>query len=313
MIYPIIIFVIGIFLIVYFSEKLVEATVGTSLGFGISTFLISVIFIGFDPENLALGAVASNDAVFGIAVGTIIGSAMVAIGLALGITAIISPMKFEEVPMQIPLIQVAAVTIFGALSFDGMISRLDGIILLAVYGLAIWYLIYLGKKGLDIRPGGEAGEVLQEGRELGGWESVILLVVSLVAIILGSEMVVSGSETIIAGLGWTDTLFGMTILALMVSIEELARELPAAMKGRPEITIGNVIGSVLAFFLFNTGIIALVRPIPIGPQVFNFYLPLSLGIVLFVTWLMIRKSIPRWGGIVLVLAYLVFFGWGFFV
>lgn len=313
MIYTLAIFFIGLLLIVYFSEKLVEATVGTSLGFGVSTFLISVIFIGFDPENLGLGVVASYDGVTGIAVGTIIGSAMVAIALAFGITAIVAPMKFEKVPMQIPLIQVGAVVLFGALSFDGLLSRPDGVVLLAAYGAAICYLIYLGKKGLDIRPTGEAKEVLEEGEEMSRWKAVGLLIVSLAAIVGGSEMVVESSKTLVADLGISDTVFGITILALLVSVEEVGRELPAALRGRPEISFGNVLGSILAFFLFNAGVIALVQPIPISYQVFNFYLPVSLAIVLFLTSLMIRKSIPRWAGVVLVMGYLLFFSWGYFM
>lgn len=311
MAFPIAIFLIGILLVVYFSEKLVEATVGTSLGFGISTFLISVIFIGFDPENLGLGSIASYDGVTGIAVGTIIGSAMVAIALALGITAIISPMKFKKVPMQIPLIQVGAVALFGALSFDGLLSRIDGLVLLAGYGLCVWYLIYLGRRGLDIRASGETAEALEEGNHFNRWQASAQLAGSLVAIIVGSEFVVWGSKELIAGFGLSDTVFGITILALLISIEEVARELPAAMKGRPEITAGNVIGSVMAFFLFNAGVISLVRPVPISMEVFNFYLPISLGVVLFVTFLMIRKSISRWAGLLLVLGYLVFFAWGY--
>lgn len=313
MVLPVVVFFVGILLIVYFSEKLVEATVGTSLGFGVSTFLISVIFIGFDPENLGLGAVASYDGVTGIAAGTIIGSAMVAIALALGITALIAPMKFKDVPAQIPLIQVGAVVLFGALSFDGLLSRLDGLILLAGYGLAVWYLIYLGKRGLQIRPTGEAAEVIEEGKEFTRWQAAAQLAGSLVAIIVGSEILIWGSEELITASGISDTVFGITIVALLVSIEEVARELPAAMKGRPEITAGNVIGSIMAFFLFNAGVIALVRPVPISAEVFNFYLPISLGVVLFVTFLMIRKSIPRWAGVLLVLGYVVFFGWGYIV
>lgn len=311
MVLPLLVFVVGILLIVYFSEKLVEATIGTSLGFGISTFLISVIFIGFDPENLGLGAVASFDGVAGIPIGTIIGSAMVAVGLAFGITAIISPMKFRQVPMQIPLIQVGAVLLFGALSFDGILSRIDGLILLAGYGAAVWYLIYLGERGLHIRPTGEAAEALEEGKVFDRWQAAAQLAGSLVAILVGSEFVVWGFEQLVAVFRFSDTVFGITILALMVSIEEVARELPAAIKGRPEITVGNVIGSILAFFLFNAGIIALIRPVPITTEVFNFYLPLSLGIVLFVTFLMIRKSIPRWAGILLVVGYIFFFAKGY--
>lgn len=312
MIYSVALFILGILLIVFFSEKLVEATVGTSLGFGVSSFLISVIFIGFDPENLGLGAVASADGVAGIAIGTIIGSAMVAMALAFGITAIISPMKFKSVPMQIPLIQVAAIILFGALSFDGMLSRFDGAILLLAYVASVLYLIQLGRRGLDVEPTGEAAEVLEEGKELGKWKAAGLFIISLAAIILGSELVVGTSQTLVAGLGLTDTVFGMTILALLVSFEEIARELPAALKGRPEISFGNVLGSVLAFFLFNAGVISLVQPVPISAQVFNFYLPFSLATILFITSLMIRKSIPRWAGIILVLAYIGFFIRGYF-
>lgn len=75
-------FVAGLVLVVYFVEKLVEGAVGTSLGLGISTFLVSVIFIGFDPDNLSVGAVASFEGVAGIAVGSIVGAAMVAIARA---------------------------------------------------------------------------------------------------------------------------------------------------------------------------------------------------------------------------------------
>ncbi|WP_138429307.1 sodium:calcium antiporter [Fodinibius saliphilus] len=312
MIYPILICVVGIMLIVYFSEKLVEATVGTSLHIGLSTFLISVIFIGFDPENLALGSVASYEGLGGIAMGTVLGSAMVALTLALGITALIVPLEFEKVPMQIPLLQAGAVTFFGGLCLDGSLSRLDGILLLTGYGASLYYLIYLGKGGLHIEPTSETAEVLEEEKEFGKWQAIGMLGLSLVAIIIGSDLVVDASSTLMADMGLSDTVFGMSVLALVVSIEELARELPAALKGRSEITIGNVMGSVLAFFLFNAGIIALVQPVTLSTDLLYFYLPVSLGMVLFVSLLMMQKLITRWMGGVLVISYLLFFGWGYF-
>ncbi len=143
-------FAVGLGLVIYFAEKLVQGAVGTSLGFGVSTFLISVVFLGFDPENLAVGATG------------------------------------------------------------------------------------------------------------------------------------------------------------LVSIEELARELPAALQGRPEISFGNVLGSILAFFLFNAGITALVRPVPVGDTVLTFYLPLVLLTTLVVTAFMLTKKVPRWGGGVLVALYVIF-------
>lgn len=309
----IVLFIIGLLLVVYFSEKLVEGAVGTSLAMGISAFFISVVFIGFDPENLALGSVASYDQAAGIALGTIFGAAMVAMALAFGITALIAPMEFEEAPVEVVMVPVLSIMLIAALSFDGLLSRTDGFILLFGFLLAIWYLFRLTNKGLNITPGGEVAEVLEEEKELSKWKAIGLLLGSLAAIIIGSELLVRSSKTIIAGLGLSETVFGLTILALLVSIEELARELPAALKGRADISYGNVSGSVLAFFLFNAGIIALIHPIPVPDEVLWFHLPLSACAVFFISFCMFWKRIPRWAGVVLVLLYTVFFGGSFLI
>lgn len=172
--------------------------------------------------------------------------------------------------------------------------------------ISVVYLLRLSKRGLDIRPTGEVAETLEQSEELSKWKSLGLLLFSLAFITIGSEILVKGSETIMASLGLSDTVFGMTILAFLVSIEELARELPAAMKGRPDISFGNVVGSILAFFLFNAGIIALVSPLTVNAQVLRFYLPLCFGTVIVVSLFMITRKIPRWAGGILVVLYLIF-------
>lgn len=300
-------FFTGLLLVVYFSEKLVEGVVGTSITLGISAFLISVIFIGFDPENLILGGVASYEEAAGIALGTILGSAMVAIGLAFGITALIAPMEFKSAPAGIILVPIVSVSLFILLSLDGMLTRIDGLYLLAGFFLALWYLVRLSTKGLDIKPTGEVEETLEKEETPPAWKSIGLLILSLAAIIAGSEMLISGSETLLAGIGLSETVFGMTILALLVSIEELARELPAALRGRPDISYGNVSGSILAFFLFNAGIISLIRPIPISDEVLYFHLPMCAVTVVFISFCMLTKKINRWAGMILVVLYAAFF------
>jgi cation:H+ antiporter len=309
----ILLFILGIALVVYFAEKLVKGTVGISLGFGISTFIISVIFIGFDPENLAVGAVGSYEGASGIALGSIIGATMIAIALAFGLTALIAPMKFEKAPKQILVIPVLAVLLLGVLGLDGQLSRIDGAVLLLGFVLSIIYLIRLSKKGLDIQPTGEVAETLEDAEKLNKWKSLGIFILSLAGVVLGSELLVRSSQSIIAKMGLSDTVFGMTILAFLISIEELARELPAAIKGRPEISYGNVIGSILAFFLFNAGIIALVKPITVDADTLKYYLPICLVTTIIVSIFMSTKKVSRLTGAVLVLLYVAFATVGFII
>jgi cation:H+ antiporter len=102
-------FVGGLVLVIGAFEQLVESTVGLSRSVGLSSFLISVVLIGFDPENLAVGAVASYGEAAGLVMGTIVGAAMVALALAFGVTAVIVPLTFDRAPRRILTVPVAAV------------------------------------------------------------------------------------------------------------------------------------------------------------------------------------------------------------
>jgi len=308
---PVVFFGVGLGLIIFFAEQLVKGVVGTSMGFGLSTFLLSVIFIGFDPDNLSVGAVASAEGVAGIALGSILGGAMVAVALAFGLSALVAPMTFAQVPRRVIAVQMLAVVLLAALAVDGQLSRVDGAILLVGFVIAVLYLLYLGRRGLDIKPSGEVGHRLQQGNLPGRWLSLGLFAVSLAAIVVGSELLLSGAQPLLTRFQISDLPFGMTILAFLVSIEEVERELPAARQGRPDVSFGNVLGSILAFFLCNAGIIALVRPIPVERAVLAFYLPLAFFTTAAVSGFMLTKHIPRWAGGVLIALYLVFVvgGW----
>jgi cation:H+ antiporter len=273
---------------------------------GLSAFLISVVFIGFDPENLAVGAVASHGGSTGIALGTIVGSAMVALALAFGITALIVPLDFEQAPRRILVLPVGAVAALTLLALDGRLSRGDGALLLLGYVGAVGLMVHWEREGLHVAPTAAVESEVEDESPRGVRRSVAWFGASLIGIVVGSELLVRGARPLIAALGWTETVFGMTLLALLVSVEEVARELPTALKGRPDITYGNVLGSTLAFFGFNAGVIALVRPVEVDPLTQYFYLPVCAGTVLLIALLMEQRRVPRWGGALLVGAYVLF-------
>lgn len=296
----------GLLLVLVSAEWLVESTVGLSHRLGLSAFLISVVFIGFDPENLGVGAVASYEASAGIALGTIVGAAMVALALAFGITALVVPLSFGEVPRRILILPAGAVLLLCLLALDGQLSRGDGALLLLGYASAVGVLIRWERQGIHVAPTDTVESEVEEEAPTGLARSIAWFVASLVGIVVGSELLLRGARPLIDALGWTDTTFGMTLLALLVSIEEVARELPAALRGRPDISFGNVVGSALAFFGFNAGCIALIRPVPVEAVTRWFYLPVCAGTVLFIVILMIGRRVPRWGGALLLLLYGLF-------
>ena len=296
----------GLLLVVGSAERLVESTIGLSHRLGLTAFLISVVFIGFDPENLAVGAMASADQAAGIALGTIVGAAMVALALAFGVTAVAVPLTFSRAPRRILLLPVGAVLLVSGLAMDGLLSRLDGALLLGAYAGAVVLLLYWERRGVHVAPTEAVEDEVDEEAPSTLWRAVGWFAASLGGLVLGSELLLRGARPIIGALGWTDTLFGMTLLALLVSVEEVARELPAALKGRPDVSYGNVVGSALAFFCFNAGVIALVRPVPVAAVTRQFYLPVCIGTVLLIAALMAWKRVPRWGGFVLLMMYLLF-------
>jgi cation:H+ antiporter len=114
------------------------------------------------------------------------------------------------------------------------------------------------------------------------------------AIVAGNELLFSGAQTLIARFEIAELPFDMTVLAFLVSIEELEREIPAARQGRPDISFSNVLGSILVFFLCDAGVIALVRPVPVDTTVLTFYLPLAFITKAMVSGVMLMKRVPHW-------------------
>lgn len=295
---------VGLALVLLSAERLVEGLVDASRGFGVSAFVLGVVLLGFDPENLAVGAASNLSGVSGFALGTVIGSCMVAVTLAFGLTALLAPMELRA-PAPVLVLAPLAVILAAGLALDGRYSRTDGAVLLAAYAAAVAYVAWLGRRGVTVEPGGEVAESLEE-EPRGRWHAAALFAVALVALVAGSELLVHGGRSLLALVDLSATWVGMTALALLVSVEEVARELPAAWRGRPDVSYGNAVGSVLAFFLFNAGVLAVLRPVPLGDDVVRFYLPAALVGVLATSALVARGRVGRGGGALLLLVYALF-------
>jgi len=303
----------GLALILFFAERLVRGVVATAVGFGLSAFVVGVLFVGFDPENLAVGATAASRGESGIALGSIVGATMVAVALAFGITAVLAPMRFTHIARSVLALPVLAVALMGGLAVDGLLSRIDGAILILGFAVSAGWLLHLARSGLDIEPGGEVAETLEHTGMGGRWNAAAVLALALAGITLGGLLLVRGASGLIGELGLSSTVVGMSVLALLVSIEELARELPAARRGRSDISYGNVAGSVMAFFGFNAGLVAMIHPIEVDHDVLWFYLPTCLATVTVVSLFLAHGRVGRLEGAALIATYAVFAVGGYLI
>lgn len=305
LIFAILLLIAGLVIMIYSAEKLVKGIVNVSFGFGVSAYLITAVFIGFDPENMAAGGAGAFQGLHGIAIGSILGAVMIPTALAFGITCLFIKLKFKKISKPIVILPIIVTLLLLVVSLDGLISRIDAIILLVSFAVLVAYIFRLNRKGEDIKPAGEVKEYLEK-KKISKWKAVVILVLAVIGIVLGSEMLVEGAKPIINFLGIGETLFGMTIVAFLISIEELAKQLPAAIKGRSDISYGNMSGSIFHFLLLNAGVIALINPIVISKEILIFYFPVVIVTMVFISGLMLRKNIPRFAGIILILLYVAF-------
>ena len=301
----ILLLIAGLIIMIFSAEKLVKGIINVSFGFGISAYAITAVFIGFDPENMAAGSAGAAQGLHGIAIGSVLGAVMIPSALAFGITALLVKLKYKKVSKTIVLLPIAAALLLFLVSLDGLISRFDAVVLLLGFIFLVCCIFRLAKKGEDIKPRGEVKESLEE-KKMNKWKALMIMILSIIGIVVGSEMLVEGAKPIMNYFGLSDTLFGMTIIAFLISIEELAKQIPAAIKGRSDISYGNMSGSIFHFLLLNAAVIALVNPIIISKEMLYFYFPIIFLTMITISFLMLKKNIPRFSGIILILFYVIF-------
>lgn len=298
-------FLLGIGLILWASERLTDGVLATATLFAVSAFFVGALVSGFEPENLVTGVVANFQGLPQVALGTVIGAAIFMLLGGFGAALLIIPMEVE-IPRSGVLAMLTSLLPFGwVLLNDGMVSRLEGLLLLLVWGALMVWLYWTSPILLSARSEGEveAGTGNPQSRR----HAFVLVVAGTLGLFVGAELVVWGATGIIQGFGVSETFFGMTIVAIGESVEETARMVSPARRGRSDVALGNVVGTTVIFLTLNLGLIALVRPITVDPWVLKFHVPFLIGCVVFVgALLMTTARLDRRVGAALILLYLFY-------
>lgn len=280
----ILLFLLGLVLLIAGAEALVRGSSRLAAVLGISPLVIGLTVVAFGtgaPElAVSIKSVLSEQA--GLAVGNVIGSNIVNVLLILGLSAAIAPLVVSQqlVRLDVPLMVAISILVFF-LCLDAVISRVDGLVLLAGFAAYIAFVVYQSRK--------ERSEVKEQYdkefgpaiREKSHWVlNVGLIVLGLVLLVLGSRWLVDSAVTFARYLGVSDVIVGLTIVAAGTSLPEIVTSAIAAVRGERDIAVGNVIGSNIFNIMAVLGVAGLIAPtgIEVSPAVIRFDLPVMIAV-----------------------------------
>lgn len=298
---------LGLIILLLAGDALVRGAVNLSLRFGVSAMIVSLTIVAFGtsaPELLiAIEAVYDNAP--GIALGNVVGSNTANILLVLGVPALLATLHTSECNTRRTYVfMLAASILFIALAFYGTFTALSGAVLLAALALVLGDAF---REAMAHRSAGEPDELTdidEADPDMPYWRIGIYLVLGLIGLPLGASLLVENATVIARTYHVSETVIGLTLVAVGTSLPELATTVMAALRRQADVALGNVIGSNMFNLLAIVGIASLFGPIPVDPEFLEFDLWVMLGAsLLLIPFVFFRVDITRGWGFALTLLY----------
>jgi cation:H+ antiporter len=304
----------GLVLLTLGGETLVRGAVNAARGLGVSPLLVGLTVVGFGTSTPEL--VTSLTAAFkgspGIAVGNVVGSNIANILLILGVTALILPLTVARDAYRRDGLMLAVTTLacLGAV-LAGFLGRwLGAAFLLALVAYIVW--AYLNERG---SADAEAERQVHLAEDAGGAAmsipvALLLTVVGIALTVLGARLLVSAAIDIAQGFGISDTIIGLTVVAVGTSLPELVACAIAALRRHADVALGNVVGSNIYNVFGILGATAAVHPIPVPPEIARLDIWVLVAVTaLLLLFLRTGLTLKRWEGGVFLALYVGYVGW----
>lgn len=306
--------IFGLAFLTFWGNVLVDGSVSVAKKFWISEAIIglTIVAIGTSMPELIVAVLASIGGNTEIAIGNVLWSNIANVLLILWVTACIAPMalsrttRFFDLPIVL-LTSIVFLVLVSDVLLDGMwtnmIGRIDGIILLSV---AIAYILYSVKHNNFIPDESQEVEVISST-----WKAILWILAGVAVLFIGGKILVDGAVTIAKIFWLSESIIGLTIVAVGTSTPELVTSIVAARRWNSDIAIGNVVGSNIMNILVILGISAIIAPLPFLDAS---YVDLAMAIfapilLLFLSLLWTRNIIWRKEGILLLFTYIVYVGY----
>ncbi len=297
-------FVLGILVVAWSTERLLSGMIGLAALFRLAPFAIAGIFSGLEAENVAVGLVAAHSGVPDLALGTVFGGGVFIICVALGLGAILVPLRVQP-PTGILASLAAAPLLTGLALVGDATPRWAGIVLLAAFALVLGHMVTASRTHRFL----ETDQVLEVARRARRWWiPPLLTLVGIATITIGAELITYGAERMISRFSLSVGLIGMVVTPAAIELEEVMRQAIPAFHGRPDVSVGNVVGSVFYFVLFNLGLIVLVSPVPVTSLTRALDWPFLVASTWLATLFLWRGGVSRGQGAVLLALYASYVG-----
>ncbi len=297
---------VGFVLLVKGADWFVEGASKLAERFGIPQLVIglTIVAMGTSLPEAAVSVSAALKGSAEITIGNIVGSNILNILLILGITSVITPVAVQKstVKYEIPFVAAVSLLLAGIGLTDHVVGRMDGVIL---WGLMICYLLYLLR--MSKSGGDKPGEETDGDRKMPVWKMLLLILAGGVMIVAGSDMAVDAATELARIFGMSERLIGLTIVAFGTSLPELVTSATAAIKGKADIAVGNIVGSNIFNILFVVGTSALITPVVYAADFMVDSIACIAAAVLL--WVLVarNKRLGRLGGACMLAGYAVYF------
>lgn len=300
---------LGLFLLWVGAEMLVKGSSHLALTLGIRPLIVglTVIAMGTSTPELAVSLIAAINQVKDLSLANIIGSNIANIGLVIGICAVIRPLQIEKSTLRFEVpIMVAAMIIFSGMSWDGTLSRFDGLVLLAGFLLFLSITIRNAKKEARTISGDDRKINIRKNKRA-IIKQILYIVLGLVGLVGGSSLIVKSAEYMAVAFKVDQMIIGLTIVAVGTSLPELAISAVGVVRGKVELAVGNAVGSNIFNTLFVIALVALITPIPVESALFKLHFPFMVGFsVIIIPMMKTRFRMSRIEGVILLAIYFLF-------
>lgn len=294
---------LGFGMLVKGADWFVDGAAGIADRFGVPQLVIglTIVAMGTSAPEAAVSITAALKGNAGITIGNVVGSNILNILIILGLTSVIiaTAVAKSTIKIEIPYMLLITLMLLGMGYTGNVVSFWEGIILWVAFLLYLGYLFHMAKK--------DKAEVVEEENQKPLWLLFVFAVVGLVLVVWGSDVTVDAATAIAKAAGMSERFIGLTIVALGTSLPELFTSVSAAIKGKSDIAIGNIVGSNIFNILFVVGTTALITPVVFEANfLIDTIIAIAAGVLLLVCVLK-KQKLTRIHGIIMLVGYAAYF------